>query len=558
MRIIFKISNLNQLAQVKEELNALSLCQGEDFTHIDLEMNVKNLSLGASGAPSYDIENEVIELSFSPSQEKCTLSSSQLEQSEYLLTLLDELMMEELSKQSQHLFNKKDEQGWKEAVSEMEEIISNSPSMDSLYHRVRNSDEWGSKKNYFLYKILMNERKVLDVDLVYDFIDNFFEIRFADIILHYPLRQEYIQAILSDTSINPVVKEEYAEKNLEAEPVGEILATHSPEIIRNYFFNKLMKLRHKKNFSTEYNAILKSPDTPSDVIEGMTKITDIIFIYDLVLSHPNCPEKLLKQYALTAPAYGVSIMKNPHTPGYLIHEMVTHDLAYEPEEEFKALVLTHQNTDLIDKEMIQAKEEKLEVYNKTLSKENLDAMLKDTSIKFNLNEILDYANKLRRDGQLSMASIEAIEASIKEVQSKMNHLLEASEIVKDFTSASFNLEKTQVFLNSPAATEEVCTAIIKEELERTNTFIENPLIDEISKKHPNLLVMECRPEVMKRIKEVAVGRDAHHVADQIINNIYFLTPRFNLSSSEKEEIKEKLLNNPHLASELKDKVKKAM
>lgn len=561
MILTLKITSLEIITQVKQELNLLSKLEVNENTTIEsvvLTVGIGALRTTEYHEPAYNFLPETnLVFKLLPEEKEISITESELEQSEILMGIVDDLVFDELKRmedQAKGFTKRTNDIDW----NQFEVLINESPSLDSLYHKVKHDEEWSSNRKMALYKILLHSDRILDLDNVYDFIDNYFEIRFADLILKYPLKKEQIAKIINDPNLNPVVYSEYEERNGMLEPVEHILASKDQQIIETYYF-KLIKRKSQQNINKELNAIIKSPYLSAAIIDSLLTNYYIGFLYDDILSHPNCPTKLLDKYAIV-PAYGLSILKNPHVPSNIIDRMTDHILGYNQEDEFIKLVLDHPNTLESTKEKILKKQEVLKKYYNTPSIENLDLMVNGQEAKFNLNEISKYASYVRQEGKFSndTSFFELLEDSFSEANVKMEAILNKSVAVREYSN--WDPDRTSTFIHSPLADQSVCEEIYKKELTKQDHTLadETFIMKEISAKYDNLLPFSIREEVVSKLKEQAADpKIVNELADQIINNVKFLNNKFSLSAKEKQEIISSLIQNQELKPHLKDKLIKA-
>ena len=89
---------------------------------------------------------------------------------------------------------------------------------------INNEDINRSYVNYILFSIIKNKDKLKDMETVYHFLDNHFEIRFCDLILIFPkMKQEYIDKFIQNPSINPITLNEYMLKKEELPSLEDML-----------------------------------------------------------------------------------------------------------------------------------------------------------------------------------------------------------------------------------------------------------------------------------------------------------------------------------------------
>lgn len=547
MNLTLKVRDFSKKQLILGELTKLSISynnpepEGSNFLFKCL---IKNPSLTIHGEPEYELVGDII-LKLDPESTELTLDEMTVNSSDFFLDLLDDLIFEELSnKELYQLKNRAADINW----ADFENKIKEEPSLDSFYHKVKHDKtNWiGTSKNIALYKILLHSERIVDIDNLYDFLDNYFEIRFADLILKYHISEPYLTRILSNPNLNPVVHAEYMDKYSQLEPLANIIKTATAEELANYYF-KLIK-KGEKNISTEVMLLLNNQKTPAEVIESISREFEMCFIYNKVLPHPNCPSRLLEAYAMI-PAYGVSILSNPNVPSFLIDKMANHSLEYDNSDKLIELFMSHPNTLQVTKDIISKRKATLASYESDLSMKNLQSMLKD-SAKFNLQQILRYAKLLKEHNLASQDEIDVIELSIKEAQSILNKKVNIKEIIKQYPD--WDPDKTkEMIMNLDEGT---CTELAREEI--TSGKLDSTLLTEISKKYEKLASSFCRNEVMIQLSTKAKSNKGLELAKEILNDKAYINQSFKLNLDEKNELIQELINNPQISSDIKSKLSK--
>lgn len=556
MVLTFKIRDLQIITQVKQELNLLSMLDVNEIITVEeviLSVNVGSLSVTEFHEPAYDfIPESKLEFKFLPLEKTITLTEKELELSEVLMGVVDDLVFDELGRleaQAKGFTKRTYDIDW----GKFEETINAAPSLDSLYHKIKHDEEWNDNRKVALYKVLLHSDRILDLENVYDFIDNFFEIRFADLILKYPLKKELLAKILNNPNINPVVLSEYEERHSGLEPIEQVLASKDQGTIESYYF-KLIKRKSEQNINKELNSIIKSSFLSTEIINSLLVNYDISFIYDDILAHPNCPIKTLEKYAVIS-AYGISILKNPHTPSNIIDRMVDHFLGYDNQEKFIEAVLAHQNTLQETKDKINTKKELTKNFLQDLNPKNLDFMINNREVKFNLDEIYNYASSLKKEGRITEETFTIILESFSDARKKVNKIISEPAIMREYSD--WDPERTIKFIQSSQADETICESIYKKELinKEFNLLDETPIMNEISAKYDNLLKFSIREDIVNKLKAQASDPSfAPELAEQILNNVHFLNNKFSLSDKEKQEIISSLIQNQELTPHLRDKL----
>jgi hypothetical protein len=307
---------------------------------LDLSLNVSNLELQATKECVFDLVNPI-----QIKQENIEKILPKEDCDSEILSILDDLIFDEIQSNLWTYFNTELRRANDLLFADLSEQINKAVSLETLYFKIRTDKIVYPSyiKDYILYKLLLeNSLKIKEISIVEDFIDTFYQIKYADLILKYPtLSMDYKNKFLNNKNINPVILQDYLNQIDSLPDFFQLLASENLSEISNYYFKMWDNILFD-NQSFVVNQLLKYPRTPEPILFDIYTRYAVIFIHQDLLIHSNCPKSILLNYA-TVPSYISYIIKNP-----LLDDSIVEKILSAPIDEYSLIttyntILANQN-----------------------------------------------------------------------------------------------------------------------------------------------------------------------------------------------------------------------
>lgn len=305
-----KISNKNEIKDIILSLNLTSQIENMDTVQsIGITVNVINVSLTKYNEVSFELTAQPIKIQviqdIEPELTLDLLKYNLIDFSDFA-TILDDKIYTIIS-HNKSFYLSDYEDSLKFEWAKFNSMILSSPSAEALYYQVKNDSiivPENDKANA-LYKILLKNDRVVDISIVEDFITNFFNVRYADLILKYPLQEKYTSLFIKHKDINPIILLEFEDKWLD---LSFITSTTTDSELISFFYKKI--LNNKKYHAEFINKTIKLKQCPAELLKWYPELFDISFIANDLLTHENCPDYILNLF-FKVPSYQKIILSNP-------------------------------------------------------------------------------------------------------------------------------------------------------------------------------------------------------------------------------------------------------
>lgn len=508
---------------------------------IELTVNVVNLELQENKECVFDILGPIL-FNQESSEKRINIEDCDSE----ILSIIDDLIFDEVQSNLWTYFNTELRRANDFYFEDLSNQIKNASSLETLYFKIRTDKITYPSyiKDYILYKLLMeNNLEIKDISIVEDFIDNFYQIKYADLIIKYPtLGMEYKNKFLNNKNINPVILEEYLNQIDSLPDFNQVLSSENLQEISSYYFKMWNNILFDDQ-SYVVNKLLNYEKTPQHILYDIYNRYDIIFIYQHLLIHPNCPKNILLNY-INVPTYIPYIVKN-----ILLDDSLVEKIIYSPIE--NNIMISVYNTILenqnISEELKKVVSQKVTFINSF----NNDDFIKSNSASYWQDLI---SGKIFNNPNISIS--EKLYAL-----SKINKVIKNEEINSAIESIEVEI-KQLIEKNSPDK-KSIEHDYITEILQNDNTDInKTPIIDNLINNKQLYLIPDShdiKEQTIQIIKEkinnnytLAIDLAEYLLSDSMTN---LWGMKINLSNQNKKELIS-LLNKSEIPQELKQEINK--
>lgn len=468
MEIILKISNNSIIQGIINDLGVINYFFKESFenqkiSNLDLSFNVI-YELNEYNEPEYEIDiNHDLKIEINGKTFKFNVSSL----NDDFFAKYDDEIHDQLTRYLENKIKDND----KNNFDILKEKIEKVNPIESLYYRVKLKQEKDlSYENQIdlLYYIITCKSYIKDMEVVKDFLDNYYESKYAEVAtIYFSLPNHYYERILKDDNVSQAIKKSILERKQRLPSVDEILETKNSNEIEKYYFN-IWKNESIENKSEIVNKLLKAGIATENMIFDLEQRYPIEQILSDILRQKKVPEKFLlrylnvntyflsKLYGMTSPH--ILMLENESTSSLIISRFFNEELPLYKElkdiELLIDLVKNHKNTD----EMIMKKiNDRIEVlsqlkqfFNSLINESDyhvLEALLNDLIIKskegkifyqdinFIIDQFKDKKIEITTNMENQLNELKGIFSNLKEInQLVINKRKEYDFSEEEFTS----------------------------------------------------------------------------------------------------------------------------
>lgn len=339
-----KINFSNHLDK-KNILNSIKKgVQIENTESIELSFEIANITLSKYNDIMFELTSKDIVITiklYDGTEDVLSFTKHSFDKNEEFAYLLDDKINEYLLINKSIFLPQNADQTHFEWIK-FNSLIHNSPSLESLYFQIKN-DQMVVPENHkpaALYKILLRNDKVNDIFIVEDFITNFFNIKYAELILKYPsINKSLVNMFITHPDISPIVLLEYHAISLD---FGFLNETTDPTEFVNFFYTKVL---NAKKYHSEFTIkALEIKNTPQEILDWLPELFDIAFIVEKLLNHKNCSLSILNK-CIEYPSYGLLIFQkeNIHEFTDIINRFARGSLFFNEPKKIIEILLNNPN-----------------------------------------------------------------------------------------------------------------------------------------------------------------------------------------------------------------------
>jgi hypothetical protein len=474
MKISIKIHDIGSINSIIKECGNLNQLFMDSFDpeetdkkilQLDLTFMIK-VSKNDFGEPDYEINSDIpLELVITGKMFKFEVSALGLD----FFGRFDDIIYSELLKTHEIDSNFDDTEILREKIKTVNPI-------ESLYYRVKYKQEKDLKYHNhedLLYIIVTTKEYVKDLEIVKDFLDNFYSTEYAELgTMYLSLPNEYYEKILNDKNINREIRKEIEDRTNTLPSISEIIKLKNLTEIENYYF-KIWNNKHVEHVGSIVTTLFSNQLTTENMIKDVLTRYPFETVLSMVLSQKRCPEFIMLKY-VELQAYHSIILKNLFTSSLVISKIFNDELKFHINANeintLIGLIRKHPNTDQFVIKKIADRDQMLGLSNHLDTDENISIILLKVkefligSKKVFIEETLEILKKISK---------------IKELSNDNIQLLNEVNLLLDEHSLIFNNVKNERLKNS--FTEEEFTSVI---------LTRNDLYNEIIKKLKNIDQLE--------------------------------------------------------------------
>lgn len=345
--------------------------------------------------------------------------------------------------------------------------------IESLYYRIKLNEEKGvpfEKRVDFLYYIVSQSHKVKDMEIVKDFIVNFYSSQYSLIFTQYAsLPLPLYEKALNDPDVSEEIKASIIDVIEKLPPVEDVLRTNNIIEIENYYFKMWKNNNLDREESAIVMAILNKGFLTERMMRDILKRYDEIFVLGHILAQRNCPLDIMLN-ACNYSQYHFILVENDFTPAIVISKLFNsciHSNIMTPKGTIIDKIQKHRNFDnelnikLIEKRrnflnkiggrigIIRANSNNelndiIEEINKIIESYNNDSLISDYRVY--PNEITDCLNNIvqlcEKNNDLMLSDLEK-----NQILEDVRHILKKVSIIDEKISMLIKAKRNELDVN---------------------------------------------------------------------------------------------------------------